>query len=730
MNIGLIPGQSTVIHVDTAFDQIHRLFSTDEQLNGVIVEDGRMPVAVLSRPTWMLIRDLYDDVRKSQFRLHALIEAGVIGPTQVFDARDSLETAVEKCWDRKTPVDSQYVVVIGPGQSKSLVNFHDLFRAYLNELKQKVATVGSSIAEQMESSQNSFVANMSHEIRTPLTAILGFAENILEDDISQNEMKTAAETIVRNGQHLLSLLNDVLDFAKYEAGKLNVEKIPFSVPLLLHDVIASMKSKAMTRKLDLRFKQQGALPESVISDPTRIRQILINLIGNAIKFTDKGYVEIRAQFVPSEDQQSSGRLILRVEDTGIGLKREQMHKLFAPFAQADQTTTRKFGGTGLGLTICRRLTKLLGGEMTVKSVFGKGSIFSTKIDVELPEGTKFVDDISSHASTRKRKTFDYNAAQTPCRIFLAEDSPDNQILIQRFLKKCGIDVTLGVNGQIAYEQVTKAENIGEPYDLVLMDMQMPLVDGYESTARLRKAGITTPIIALTASVLERDRQRCLEVGCDALATKPIDRGRLIKLIRSSIPKEILERRQRELDEYAGDTNTMESETQESSARHTAPVAGNSAFNPSPFFQLAETSEEPLEDSGNSGFTENFATGVFQAPTVILVDRKVALEQTGGDSDLLDTILGLILEHCPQYVEELASCIANRDTAATKRLAHTIKNSAENVGGVRISDVAKQLETSATQEIWDQVEMEFEELKQLMDRFLVAVLEMKATNVDS
>ncbi len=386
-------------------------------------------------------------------------------------------------------------------------------------------------------SKSQFLATMSHEIRTPMTAILGFADMLMGEeglDRAPPARVEALTTIKRNGEYLLALINDILDLSKIEAGKLEVEKLECSPFRLLDDVHSLMRVRADSKNLTLTVENDSPIPEQVHTDPTRLRQVLINLIGNAIKFTEEGGVRVVVRLIERAGQQM---LQFDVVDSGIGITTEQMERLFKPFTQADASTTRKHGGTGLGLTICERLTALLGGDIGVTSTPGEGTTFTVTVSTGPLEGVRMLEALDEPAAAEpapKTNPID----QIDCRVLLAEDGPDNQRLIAFVLRKAGADVVIADNGRIALELALAAER-GEglpediepgPFDVVLMDMSMPEMDGYEATAALRDEGFTKPIIALTAHAMASDRQKCLDAGCDNYATKPIDRPALISMI--------------------------------------------------------------------------------------------------------------------------------------------------------------------------------------------------------
>jgi PAS domain S-box-containing protein len=397
-------------------------------------------------------------------------------------------------------------------------------------------------AEDATRAKTEFLANMSHEIRTPMTAITGFAELLAEEVACCTECASHTvcdlrtrnqqhvQTIVANSRHLLEIINDILDLSKIEAGKLVIERVRFSPMQLVAEVHTLMSSRASEKGLAFHADFENAIPETIESDPTRLRQILINLVGNAIKFTADGEVRVSVRYHADPE---TPHLQFDVTDTGIGLGPEQLEGLFEPFTQADTSTTRRFGGTGLGLAICRRLAQRLGGEIQVSSTPGRGSTFSTTVATGALGETKRIGPACglARAPGQEAQAAPAAAALAAHRVLLAEDGPDNQRLIKALLRKAGAEVTLADNGNIALDLALAAHANGQPFDVILMDMQMPVLDGYEATRRLRAADYGGVIIALTAHAMDGDRERCLEAGCDAYATKPVNRDQLIGVIR-------------------------------------------------------------------------------------------------------------------------------------------------------------------------------------------------------
>jgi len=372
---------------------------------------------------------------------------------------------------------------------------------------------------------------MSHEIRTPMTAILGYSELLADLEDLPGPATEYLTTIRQNGDHLLTLINDILDLSKIESGKMDVEKIPVSLWEVFDGVILLMKERAASAGIYLEMEYNYPLPSTIISDPVRIRQILVNLVGNAIKFTSDGGVTIRLYHT---SVAGKNQIKFDVKDTGIGLSNEQIKRLFVPFSQADASTTRNFGGTGLGLTISRYLTEALNGKISISSVEGEGSTFSVEFD---PGDLSEADWLKQHPKPEAQAK---PAPDKPSQhfeggsILLVEDNPVNQKLATRILNKAGYDVDQAANGQIALDMVNNSNNNGEPYCLILMDMQMPVMDGYQATKRLRADGCMIPIVALTANAMGGDREKCLAAGCTEFDTKPYNRKGLVAKIACCI----------------------------------------------------------------------------------------------------------------------------------------------------------------------------------------------------
>ncbi len=392
----------------------------------------------------------------------------------------------------------------------------------------------SFVAHAATHAKSDFLANMSHEIRTPMTAIIGYIELIAEGCQNRCEFSPTTsehlEAVRRNADYLLGLINNILDLSKIEAGECCVERIRCDLPRLVSEIVALMKLRAEEKGLSLVIQYDGSIPETIATDPIRLRQILVNLMGNAIKFTERGEVRVAMRVLDRDGDEP--RLQIKVVDTGIGMTEGQIPRLFQPFTPADSSTTRRFGGTGLGLTISKRLAEMLGGELHAESVLGEGSVFTATVAtgplrkirwLENPTEAESLDEQAEPSLPQENPTING-------RILLVEDGPDNQRLISYVLKKAGADVQIAENGLIAIDAVEAAHAEGRPFDVILMDMQMPVMDGYAATRQLRAEGFTRPIVAVTAHAMSGDRQKCLQAGCNDYLTKQIDRSVLLTTV--------------------------------------------------------------------------------------------------------------------------------------------------------------------------------------------------------
>lgn len=372
--------------------------------------------------------------------------------------------------------------------------------------------------EQANRAKSEFLANMSHEIRTPMTAILGYTDLILDPASDSLNFADYVKTIKKNAMHLMTIINDILDVSKIESGRVEIEQLGVNPVKLIDEAVELMRPNAELKGISLSSTRMSSIPTHIITDPTRLRQIVLNLLSNAIKFTEQGGVMIELDYLPQADQ-----LCVRCIDTGIGMTSEQRDKVaaFESFTQADGSTARKFGGTGLGLKVSSMLAGLLGGQLEVESGFGEGSTFTLRIEA----GVANASHAKEHDAPREASKLSIaKNALAGCRVLLAEDGPDNQKLISVLLERVGAEITIVENGQLAIDAITESP---DAFDLILMDIQMPEVDGHEATKRLRESGCKIPIIALTAHAMPSDRAKCLSAGCEAYLAKPLNFDELI-----------------------------------------------------------------------------------------------------------------------------------------------------------------------------------------------------------
>jgi len=381
--------------------------------------------------------------------------------------------------------------------------------------------------------KSEFLRNVTHEIRTPMTAILGYADLLLDPMTSSSDRHSYVQVIRRNGEQLVEMIGDILEFSKLESGSNELELARCSPAEILAGIVQDVRTKAIEKNLSLVLRYEGLVPVSIETDPNRLRLLLQKVVRNAIKFTEQGGVAIEVRLADDETVDLP-QLVIRVSDTGIGIPRDALDDIFVPFVQGDGTNTRRHGGAGLGLALARRIVHLLGGSIHVESEPGRGSTFTLTVETGDLQGVALVEQsgVAQLGSLPLARTAVDHAREAFAEVLLAEDGTDNQKLIALLLKKAGLEVTIAFNGAAALERVQQAMRRRHPYRLILMDMQMPEMDGYTATTRLRSEGYRGPIVALTAAAMSGDRERCLEAGCDDYLTKPIDRVRLLSLVES------------------------------------------------------------------------------------------------------------------------------------------------------------------------------------------------------
>ena len=550
-------------------------------------------------------------------------------------------------------------------------------------------------AEQANREKSDFLARMSHEIRTPMNAMLGYADVLRRGmDKTLSERQMYVDTIHTSGEHLLALINDILDLSKIESGKMDLELQACSPHRLLSQVVAVLKGKADEKQIALDYSWDGPAPETIITDQVRFRQCLMNLVGNAIKFTDKGGVRIVARLQRAAEES---RLAVEIIDSGVGISPQAMEKVFEPFAQADTSVTRRFGGTGLGLAICRQLTATLGGSVTATSELGKGSTFTMTVATGSLDGVPIreVDSLPQEAPT----VAPVEVVLPPCRVLVVDDNDVNRQLAKLILTRAGAEVEMATNGQIAIDCVTSSE-----FDIVLMDMQMPVLDGYAATKKLREMGQTLPIVALTAHAMQGDEEKCRAAGCSGFLTKPLQLDSVLDTIIRLLPQNI---------PIAG---TLDVAAPEPPHPTLATIA--SPTEDAEVAEIAATLDDITEMSAEVGLCQAAVTddsagaGDWRGGT----RRTGAADSAGADSppamtpdeELLRPIVStyptddpefraiveLFIHRLPIQLNEMREALQQADYARLGDLAHTLKGSGGSVGFPAFTQPARELERLA------------------------------------
>jgi len=612
------------------------------------------------------------------------------------------------------------------------------------------------LARNSAEAKSQFLANMSHEIRTPLAAIIGYGETLLDPDLSEPEKRSSAETVVRSGRHLLDLVNDILDHSKIDANKLDVDIVSVNLPELLDEIRAFFAPRAREKGLDFSIICEYPLPEQILTDPTRLRQIVINLCGNALKFTEKGSISL---VIRCDREQEL--LVARVVDTGIGMKPEQLGRLFDPFAQGSAAISRQYGGTGLGLSISRRLAEMLGGNIRVNSTYGEGSEFELSIRTGSLAQVHFLRD-ASELSQRRRTIPMVVAPRLSGRILCAEDNEVNRRLVSLLVSRTGAELVHVGNGAEALELA-----IREPFDLILMDIQMPVMNGRDATAALREAGVNTPVIALTANVMSEDIADYRLAGCNEHLAKPIDKQRFFEtlarylVVSPDSPQRSVARYQGKVlvaEDNEENRQLVERMLRREGLEVVAVTGGEEAVRTA----LADTVHLVLMDRHMPGMDGVSATRLlrqagFRRPVIAftagdqqetdalieagcdgvlnkpidqshlraMLDRLLgpgsASDTTADEEAEIADLVGRFLDSLPGRQQRMGDALAHADPEVIRTEAHQIKGTAGAMGYPLMTRQAGRLEAllKVADPDWDRVRSELAGLGEMIDRALSA-----------
>ena len=557
-------------------------------------------------------------------------------------------------------------------EAKLLADNHNLSRQVTElECLCEALKTAKEQTESANAAKSEFLANMSLDIRTLVNAIIGFSNMLAEKELTE-EQKSLVCNIKDSGKNLLQIIDYILNLSKIEAGKLDIEITDCPLGRLLGCVESLMLPQAKEKGLEFEIVRAGKIPAQIRTDPVRLYQCLTNLVNNAIKFTEKGHVYVS---VALKTDNGVPYMQFNVEDTGVGIPAEKQKLIFEESYQAQNGTTRKFGGAGLGLTIVRKLSDLLGGKLSLTSQEGKGSVFSLVIPagVDVEKQPSWDGQGVDAADSTEQESGDM--PQFSGKALVAEDVKTNQVLMKLLLGQLGLQVTIAEDGKEAVD-----EAVSNNFDLIFMDIQMPSMDGYEATKTLRERGITTPIIAITASVMKGDEEKCISAGCDDCLSKPIDRIRLLHLVRKYISSE-----------------SQSLSDKIDSVRAKADELG----------QLCSGGQLPPRQWGGTDDACNSKGAISWA----------ALMEAYGQESMIEDIVTIFLEDCPQCVESLAYAVKSKNPKDISLYAHRLKGLAGHVTAKRLLEKAYRLECAGREEDVDVAASIFEEARDEFEKVI-------------